>query len=126
MTAEKSWGSGRVAFVAHLDKIKAEVAQAIPLKTIFSKYEKDLGIGYQAFCKLVNRYAPAERQAAIGEVTPRRRAPEPAPLPPKSDPTTQQEKPDVRDDKPASVFDYKPFVGPGDKERLVGPAKRKD
>lgn len=107
----KSWGAGRVAFIARLDKIKGELAQGLPLTTIYANHQAALGIGYPSFCKLVNRYAPDAKLA-----TRRSRAPTTAELkPPQAAPIpkpARAEPPgdvveDEQDDRPAPRF------GPG-------------
>jgi hypothetical protein len=53
----KSWGAGRVIFMARLDRIRSEIGEGYPLTAIFDRHRAVLGIGYRSFCKLVNRYA---------------------------------------------------------------------
>ncbi len=83
-TARKPWGAGRVAFLARLDTIKAEMSQGLPLTTIFERHQTTLAIGYPSFCKLVSRYA-ADAKLTARPVS--RRDAEPVPAPPPK-PTT--------------------------------------
>ena len=62
--ARKARGSGRVAFIARLDAIKAEIARGDYLVTIHERHAKALGgITYSAFRKLVQRYAEDAKPA---------------------------------------------------------------
>jgi hypothetical protein len=63
MTENRKWGAGRVAFLGRLDKIKADLALGVPLRTIHEKHQAALGIGYASFCRLVARYAADARPA---------------------------------------------------------------
>jgi hypothetical protein len=54
---------GRVAFLARIDTIKAELSQGWSLTAVHARHKDALGIGYQAFCRLVVRHAADARPA---------------------------------------------------------------
>lgn len=83
---QKSWGAGRVAFIARLDKIKAELGQGVPLTAIYAHHQEALGIGYPSFCKLVNRYAQDAKLATRRTKAPTRPASPAPPVPPSPKP----------------------------------------
>jgi hypothetical protein len=89
MTDDRTaWGAGRVAFLARVDKIKADLAIGVPLKAIYAKHQTELGIAYPTFCRLVSRYA-ADAKPAVQAAAPRKprrsAAPKPTSPPPLHD-----------------------------------------
>ena len=131
-TSRKGWGAARVAFVARLETIKADIRQCHPLTMIYDRHRAVLGISYPSFCRLVTRYAGDAR------LNPRRasqheEAPNPAPRtspPPAAaalappPPTTLPEgsSADVRPQSPARpIFHHHGIVQEGEVERLFGP-----
>ena len=130
----KAWGVGRVAFLARIDSIRAELAQGWSLTAVYARHKDALGIGYQAFWRLVVRHAadarPApgravnegakpDRQAArVASSGTRTTAAKPLPTPPSvegSDPHARHQRP--------RTFNHDPVERPGDYERLFGVRK---
>lgn len=117
-----SWGTGRIAFVALRDTIRAEIAQGLLLTTIFDRHKAALGVSYSAFCKLVARYADdakplRHRPTAVAK------AHSPAPIPPAQPvPPTAEAQPHARHE-PATRPDFKHhgIVQDGEPEQLFGP-----
>lgn len=118
----KAWGSGRIAFIARLQTIKAEMQQGIPLTTIHTRHQMALGIGYQSFCKLVARYANDAKlvpnRVGSRDPSPRTR---PATTPP---PPAARTLPHARYEpaKPRT-FEHDGNPRQDDEERLIGPRR---
>jgi hypothetical protein len=126
----KSWGAGRVAFIARLDTIRLEMSQGYPLTTIFQRHQAALGIGYQSFCKLVSRYAgdarlvprPASRPSSTTEPTPTPK-PNPASSPVVPEPvlSSTERLPHARHEPAVRrTFNHDPLEKPDDRKRLLG------
>ena len=133
-TSRKGWGAARVAFVARLETIKAEIRQCHPLTTIYDRHRAVLGISYPSFCRLVTRYAgdarlnsrPASRHEEAPNPAPRASPPLAAatltPPPPAVPASTEGSSADVRSQSPARpTFHHHGIVQEGEVERLFGP-----
>lgn len=122
-TPRKSWGSGRVAFVARLPTIRSEMGQGLPLTAIYARHQTALGIGYQSFCKLVTRYAG---DAKLGASLPAARDQTPeqtSPAPPPPPPAPAAGIPAHARHEPASrpTFHHDGRTKEGEPEQLFGP-----
>jgi hypothetical protein len=116
------WGTGRIAFVALRDTIRAEIGQGLLLTTIFDRHKAALGVSYSAFCKLVARYADdakplRHRQTVVDQP----RSPDPTPparpVPPIAEAQTHaRHEPAGRPD-----FKHHGIVQEGEPEQLFGP-----
>ena len=69
----KAWGIGRVAFIARIDTIRAELAQGWPLTVVYARHWEALGIGYWGFWRLVARYAADARPSPTSRLCGRSR-----------------------------------------------------
>ncbi|MDA8253276.1 MAG: hypothetical protein M0Z28_29465 [Rhodospirillales bacterium] len=117
----RSWGAGRVAFLAMLDIIRGELRQGYPLTAIFARHQAALGIRYPGFCKLVRRYA--EDAKVVNARAPARQLPPlPGPIatpPPPLAPAPQG--PHDAGHQPARrTFNHDPIEHPDDRRRLLG------
>lgn len=125
----KTWGAGRIVFLARLDEIKADMRRGVPLRAIFTQHQAALRIGYPSFCKLAARYAAdAKLRPAMptGPSRPRSAVSSPAtaagslPIPRSPEPPPQrQELSDAARSGPRRTFSYDPNASPEDFERLV-------
>ena len=128
----KAWGVGRVAFLARVDTIRAELAQGWSLTSVYARHKDALGIGYQAFWRLVVRHAadarPAPgrtvheganpcRQASAREASSGTRTTSAMPL--KTPPSVEGSDAHARH-QPRRTFNHDPVERPGDYERLFG------
>ena len=122
----RSWGAGRVAFLAMLDTIRGELRQGHPLTAIFARHQAALGIRYAGFCKLVKRYA--EDAKVANAAVPARRpvpsaaaAPFAAPAQPAPAPSYATEGSYDAGQPPARrTFNHDPVERPDDRRRLLG------
>jgi hypothetical protein len=131
-TSRKGWGAARVAFIARLETIKAEIRQCHPLTTIYDRHRAVLGISYPSFCRLVTRYAgdarlnprPASRHEEAPNPAPRASPPPAAAALTPPPPTLPAEgsSADVRPQPSARpTFHHHGIVQEGEVERLFGP-----
>ncbi len=116
------WGTGRTAFVALRDTIRAEIGQGLLLTTIFERHKAVLGVSYSSFCRLVARYAddakPLKPRPTVDS-----RVPSPAPAPPiRPAPHSMEGQTHARHE-PAGRPDFKHhgIVQEGEPEQLFGP-----
>ncbi len=126
----KPWGAGRVAFLARLDAITAEIAQGLPLTAIYETHRAALGIGYPSFVKLVGRYANGarvtRRRTRTVEETPSPTTPPAAPAPPPALPLPEKGSSDARHEPVAPrTFTYDGNPRADDYERYVTGTARK-
>lgn len=129
-TERKPWGAGRIAFIARLDQIRAEISQGVPLTTIHDRHKEALGIGYASFCKLVTRYADDAKLTPVArQRMPRTRRPEPARPEPAAVPALPPPSEPLATGKPAHAgsghgrprtFDFDGTPRQDDKARLIG------
>ena len=117
MSRRPSWGAGRVAFLARLEAIKADLSAGITLKIIHEKHQAALKIGYASFCRLVSRYAANARPVPF--LPPRRRSPMNEPPRQTSADLTKEDHARHCDTGHPS-FDYNPNPSTADKARLIG------
>lgn len=135
----KSWGAGRVAFMARLDTIRSEITQGVPLTGIYEQHRAALGIGYPSFVKLVGRYADdvrltrrrprsagdEPRSAPFAAQASPASGPAPAPKPVPAKP--EGSAADARHEPVARPFHHSPVPKEGELDQLLGPsfAKRR-
>ena len=129
MTEDRTaWGAGRVAFLARLDKIKADLASGVPLKAIYAKHQAGLGIAYPTFCRLVNRYA-ADAKPTVQTPAPRKpryaTRSSPAPAQPARTPVPTEGTRNAGLNPTSRNFEYDPSPRQDDKDRLIGPGRKK-
>jgi len=126
---------GRVAFLARIDTIRAELAQGWSLTTVHARHKDALGIGYKTFWRLVVRHAAdarpvpgravsegvkPDRQASASEARSDARAATAKPPPPPSVEGSDA----YAGHQPPRTFTHDPLERPGDYERLFGVRKR--
>jgi len=127
---------GRVAFLARIDTIRAELAEGWSLTTVHARHKDALGIGYKTFWRLVVRHAADARPApsrAVNEE--QKRDPQAsaraacsgaraaAAKPPPPMPSTEGSDAHAGH-QPLRTFNHDPVERPGDYERLFGVRKR--
>jgi len=125
---------GRVAFLARIDTIRAELAQGWSLKTVHARHKDALGIGYQTFWRLVVRHAADARPVPSRAVNERAKPDQPtSALAASSGARTSAAKPPPptvegsdahAGHHPRRTFNHDPVERPGDYERLFGVRKR--
>ncbi len=121
----KRWGSGRVAFLAHLEEIKTGLRQGFSMRVIYEQHQNELGIGYVAFTKMVRRYASDARPAFHNPAHPNRDharmidPPPSAPPPPAAKPSPQG-TPDAPRSEQGSRFHSNPQLTPARRRAIFG------
>lgn len=106
--ARKLRGQNRVAFLAHLPKIRPEIEAGWPLKGVYNRYADTLDMSYNQFVRYVNRYVLQKDGSLQGMTVPQATVKESAPPP---EPPVQ--KAPAKSEKPTSGF--KQFIpGPTD------------
>jgi hypothetical protein len=121
--ARPAYGASRIAFVARLETIRAEISQGLLLTTIHDRHKVALGIGYSGFCKLVARYAADAKPLRPRWTGATAKPPSPAPVQPVNPtPVTAEVRPHARHE-PAARPDFKHhgIVQEGEPEQLFGP-----
>ena len=68
MTGNKSRGHGRIAFIAHREKFKAQLEAGYPMRAIYDENKVELGIGYPQFTRYVARFIGTEEHQKGEEV----------------------------------------------------------
>ena len=124
-------GMARVAFLAHLDAIWAELAQGFPLKAVYQKHQAKLGMSYTQFTRYCARLPRAEATLAPATAVRPKQPPTPAipRLGPQPVAASPPPAPQIRGPanaghqsvQPARTFNHDPLEKPGDRERLLGP-----
>jgi hypothetical protein len=122
-------GMGRVAFLAQLDPIKAELDAGWPIKAVFQKRTDKLAMSYAQFARYVDKLirsnqsrrfaADAPSPPPTSQQSPPLPAP-PTPALPATTPTTALEESANAGHQPARSFVHDPIERPGDRERLLG------
>jgi hypothetical protein len=128
-----SWGAGRIAFLAILEPIRAELHQGHSLTRIFARHQARLGISYASFCRLVSRYAedaklahtypppPPSRPASFQPAhSPQTRVPHTQPPPPSLSAPATQGSYDAGHQPARRTFNHDPLEHPDDRRRLLG------
>jgi hypothetical protein len=70
---EKRWGEGRVAFMAHLDRIKTQLEAGQTARVIWESLPGNLGISYSNFARYIAKHirSPAnDRKAQVARPAP--------------------------------------------------------
>ena len=115
-------GVGRVAFIAHLAEITAELDAGWPIKAVYENRKGRLGMSYAQFARYVDRIVRrGARPQAHARPTP---GPAPAPLtraqPELPVTMTASEGTNHAGHRPARTFNHNPLEGPDDRKRLLG------
>lgn len=109
--AQKMRGENLVPFLAHLEKVRAEVEQGWPIKSIYNRYAETLDMSYPQFSRYVKRYIGNRSvQAATVPSSPEKQITPPLPA---STPAQKKQETDKISKQPSSAF--KGFI-PGPKE----------
>jgi Family of unknown function (DUF5338) len=114
-------GFGRVAFIAQLAEITAELDAGWPIKAIYDNRKQRLGVSYVQFTRYVDQFIRQNRRpqastrgpAAVSQASP--------PTPPQA-PTVLIASEGTNDAgyRPARTFNHDPLERPGDRKRLLG------
>jgi Family of unknown function (DUF5338) len=130
-------GIGRVAFLAQLAEITAELDAGWPIKAVYDNRKQRMGISYAQFTRYVdqivrNHDAPAAAHHAIVTSQPvrdrPRHEPSPPPLPsaaappPTIPPVPPQGSSRAGHVPPSRTFNHDPIERPDDRRRLLGEA----
>lgn len=122
-------GMGRVTFIAHRDKIAAELAAGWPMKAVHEKLADKLGISYPQFARYVYALVRPPGQSAANRPLSKARSTEPQPsaLIPSPKPLPQQNQEGQlahARHQPAArpTFTHHGIVQEGEAERLLGPS----
>lgn len=129
-------GTARVAFIAHLDSITAELGLGHTALAVYQRHQAKLGgsISYQQFARYVRQLredgvvkSPLGRPALSSPRPAARATPAPAPLPPapkpQPAPATPPEGPANARHEPAArpTFKHHGVTQEGEPEQLLGP-----
>jgi hypothetical protein len=110
-------GVGRVAFIAHLAEITAELDAGWPIKAVYANRRDRLGMSYAQFTRYVDQIVRHGRRAQI----PARTTPAPSPPLPELLPTmTASKGTNHAGHHPARTFSHDPLERPDDRKRLLG------
>jgi hypothetical protein len=113
-------GVGRVAFIAHLAEITAELDAGWPIKAVYEKRKERLGMSYAQFTRYVDQIVRHGRRALIPP-HPAPSQPTPArPLPERLPTMTASEGANHAGHHAARTFSHDPLEGPDDRKRLLG------
>jgi hypothetical protein len=115
-------GVGRVAFVAHLAEITAELDAGWPIKAVYENRKERLGMSYAQFTRYVDQIVRHGRRPQIpARPTPAPSPPPPArPLPALLPTMTASKGTNHARHHPARTFSHDPLEGPDDRKRLLG------
>jgi hypothetical protein len=108
-------GLGRVAFIAHLAEITAELDAGWPIKAVYENRKGRLGMSYAQFTRYVDQIVRHGRRVQV--------PPHPPPVrpPPQRLPTMNASEGDNHaGHHPARTFSHDPLEGPDDRKRLLG------
>lgn len=129
-------GTARVAFIAHLDTITAELGQGHTAQAIYERHQVKLGnsISYQQFARYVRQLREDGMvQSPLSRSAPRPLSPAkppPPPLPPEPKPQTSAQltpegpPPHARHEPRARTFTFDGNPKQDDKSRLIGGPSR--
>jgi hypothetical protein len=114
-------GLGRVAFIAHLAEITAELDAGWPIKAVYENRKGRLGMSYAQFTRYVDQIVRHGRRVQVPPhptSVPSQPPPE-RPLPQR--PTMNaSEGANHAGHHPARTFSHDPLEGPDDRKRLLG------
>jgi hypothetical protein len=109
-------GLGRVAFIAHLAEITAELDAGWPIKAVYENRKGRLGMSYAQFTRYVDQIVRHGRRVQV--------PPHPTSVP--SQPPPVRPLPNASEGAnhaghhPARTFSHDPLEGPDDRKRLLG------
>ena len=116
-------GVGRVAFIAHLAEITAELDAGWPIKAVYDNRKERLGMSYAQFTRYVDQIVRRGRRSPVPppHPTPAPSQPPPArPLPERLPTMTASEGTNHAGHHAARTFSHDPLEGPDDRKRLLG------
>jgi hypothetical protein len=114
-------GVGRVAFMAHLAEITADLGAGWPIKAVYQKRADKLGMSYAQFARYVDQIVRRGNRAR-----PPRFDPSPPPLPSAAAPPAAAPSPPPQGSSRAGHqpirrgFNHDPIERPDDRRRLLG------
>jgi hypothetical protein len=112
-------GVGRVAFIAHLAEITAELDAGWPIKAVYENRKERLGMSYAQFTRYVDQIVRHGRRTQVPPHAPSQQ-PSVRPLPERLPSMTAPEGTDHARHQPARTFSHDPLEGPDDRKRLLG------
>jgi hypothetical protein len=118
-------GIGRVAFIANLDEITAELDAGWPIKAVYDKRADRLGLSYVQFTRYVDQIVRRNRRArpVAGSVPPAPQNSQSSPavrvVPDAASPIIPEGTTHAGHHAPRS-FNHDPLEGPDDRKRLLG------
>jgi hypothetical protein len=116
-------GVGRLAFIAHLADITAELDAGWPIKAVYENRKERLGMSYAQFTRYVDQIVRQGRRALVPpRPTPAPSQPSPTarPLPERLPTMTASKGANHAGHHPARTFSHNPLEGPDDRKRLLG------
>jgi hypothetical protein len=111
-------GVGRVAFMARLDDITADLEAGWPIKAVYQKCSDKIGMSYAQFARYVDRIVRQGNHPNAAN-----RKPTPQATTPSHDPVPQDDMRGIRHagHQPARRgFNHDPIERPDDRRRLLG------
>ena len=112
-------GVGRVAFIAHLAEITAELDAGWPIKAVYENRKERLGMSYAQFTRYVDQIVRHGRRALIPPPAPSQPPPE-RPSRERLPTMTASEGTNHAGHHAARTFSHDPLEGPDDRKRLLG------
>ncbi|HEX5416705.1 MAG TPA: TraK family protein [Chloroflexota bacterium] len=113
-------GIGRVAFMAHLAEIIADLEAGWPIKAVYQKRADKLGMSYAQFARYVDQIVRRGNRGRPPPFEPPR-PPLPSPAaPPPAPPPLQQGTPRAGYEPARRGFNHDPIERPDDRRRLLG------
>lgn len=112
-------GVARVAFIAHLDTIAAELDAGWPIKAVYEKHSASLNMSYAQFARYVDQIVRRGHRTT-SQARPSPHPPSPADLPRLAAPVTAPEGNRHAGYRAARTFNHDPLERPDDRRRLLG------
>jgi hypothetical protein len=114
-------GLGRVAFIAHLAEITAELDAGWPIKAVYENRKGRLGMSYAQFTRYVDQVVRHGRRTQIPpHPTSAPSQPPVRPLPERLPSMAASEVTNHAGHHAARTFSHDPLEGPDDRKRLLG------
>jgi len=115
-------GVGRVAFIAHLAEITAELDAGWPIKAVYENRRDRLGMSYAQFTRYVDQLVRHGRRTQVPPhpTSVPSQPPPVRPLPAQLRTMTASEGTNHAGQHPARTFSHDPLEGPDDRKRLLG------
>lgn len=117
-------GVGRVAFVAHLAEITADLEAGWPIKAVYQKRAVKLGMSYAQFARYVDQIVRRGNRRRPPPFEPPLEPPRPsvpsAAAPPSATPSLQQGTSRAGHQSARRGFNHDPIERPDDRRRLLG------